>query len=764
MKKNKYTYHLYLLLFWSLLSSIPSQAQTTRTLNFDCTCPGTSVSFDPESVVLCEGGSIDLSTILNIDPNNPKNIEWLYEGTMQSSGTATAPGRYTINVEDQTGCITKKSIEVLDPEDYFKDNCFIAIPIDGHSLSGVGGSGLNNQVANSRSSMETLTITMGDRVDVNLTDILGDLSTQPISISDDCSHLGEHLADTENPSGIIAHVQQTDDGPMLYLGSNSSEGNTEIVDQYLDYWNPEGTGSVLSAPIMYTCSDQFFETAEFEEWSSLFALLFNCENLDPKDENGFIPKCLWECYAGGSTAIPFTAGMIDAGAEEYAMIEDLINGTLKNTELLLVYAACVAIGSGEDFYDQLEKELKAQNLSETIVDEKIAEIEGLAAGTLDCRNKSTAIKEVKAQVTAMIDGIKNLGVEDVIQGVETAKDAVIKYVGELTACGEGTTPEEQLKMCNNAYFEQGKLFFSFASSILGGLVGKAAFRYLDELFGNLTFAQRKQLELFMKDDLRSGLPKDVQDKIAKDPDLFEAWNKLRKLGTCNAYRGSISTSRSSLTKCEELLKKVFTDVDAKTIKVFEKDTKLNPDLFDELANDHNLLEPWKALSGLSDGKFWVRTNVDLLKRMRDSPSYDPKDIANFYNKSIRRACKPLPCDFDTPGGTVHFNELGFPDLRMFSIGGPKYYFKDNVQGNHSTDFTNATNWLKEQSGIKKVEGSGSPVEVELQDGTKGQITWHHHEDGKTLMPVFSNVHTSALRHTGGSSIVSNSLVGFFDSP
>lgn len=41
-----------------------------------------------------------------------------------------------------------------------------------------------------------------------------------------------------------------------------------------------------------------------------------------------------------------------------------------------------------------------------------------------------------------------------------------------------------------------------------------------------------------------------------------------------------------------------------------------------------------------------------------------------------------------------------------------------------------------------------------------QYSWHHLEDGKTLVPVVFDIH-SKWKHTGGRSIIDNGLRGFF---
>ncbi len=45
-----------------------------------------------------------------------------------------------------------------------------------------------------------------------------------------------------------------------------------------------------------------------------------------------------------------------------------------------------------------------------------------------------------------------------------------------------------------------------------------------------------------------------------------------------------------------------------------------------------------------------------------------------------------------------------------------------------------------------------------------ECVWHHHEDGKHMIPVPVEVHNRAdggASHTGGASVINKDLVGFF---
>ncbi|MBK9567062.1 MAG: HNH endonuclease [Saprospiraceae bacterium] len=81
----------------------------------------------------------------------------------------------------------------------------------------------------------------------------------------------------------------------------------------------------------------------------------------------------------------------------------------------------------------------------------------------------------------------------------------------------------------------------------------------------------------------------------------------------------------------------------------------------------------------------------------------------------------------------------------------------NTQSDYN--FVDATNWLRNLY-PGRVTGSGGNLFV---DGVR--YTWHHLEDGKTLVPVLQSVHTASkggLNHTGGFSVLQKGLVGFFE--
>ncbi|WP_281274509.1 HNH endonuclease [Aquisalibacillus elongatus] len=86
-----------------------------------------------------------------------------------------------------------------------------------------------------------------------------------------------------------------------------------------------------------------------------------------------------------------------------------------------------------------------------------------------------------------------------------------------------------------------------------------------------------------------------------------------------------------------------------------------------------------------------------------------------------------------PNG-VKFTNDGFPDFSPYSKTKVKV---DGLKGNTTGDFTAAN----KAAGLKK---------------TPSGHTWHHVEDGKTLMLVPTDLH-QAVRHTGGAALIRKGL-------
>ncbi len=759
--------------------------QRVETSQFSCTSNcGFEVKITPNPAVLCEGQQLKLvaeitggGTALTYNWSSP-SLETVATNELVINKTAT----YKVTVTDASGCEVVATNQLKPPDEdnlteLFAENCFISIPVTYE-----GGSGLRN-LGSSR--MEDLVVKIKDSENtINVSQIFNQGAIAGLNhfYSDNCVDL--QIARTEFEAGNVAwaHVSGEGENAMLYIGASPSSSNDigqEIVNAYHLFWDSEMSDDILSAPINYLCGgDQFLESTIGEGWLITLRKIVTCLSTDPK-KGGFVPKCLWECaaIAPGARDLPFAAGLLDGAYQIIKDLADLGKLILEIADLsraLLLYPFCHSIEINEAFFQKLEAKTNDPDTYDQIK-LNINQTIKISTGA-DCEAAIKKLKDVNQKVDKTIDFFADF--ENLVMLYDAVTMQFFNYLDEITNCSS-------LKKCNNAKYEQAKLLFNFASLFFGGTEVKTVNKFNELARGfwlgvmnKLTKEEARILANLLKDkaftkkvdDLIKGggggegdalnamknvLSPKAWRNIVDDPEILEAWKKLR-VKPCPISRNS------SNKKCEELLNEVFGQPNKNLIKTFGKDG-IDDDFYKKMVENRDFFEPYEALSILSDRKAWVRKNTDLLQRMLDNPDYDRTVIANFFKGSIKRACKPLPCDFDTPGGTVRISDLGFPDLRPYSLGGKKYYYTENVQGNRTSDFTSANNWLKKQNGVEKVEGSGGRVRVELQDGTKKEITWHHHEDGSTLMPVFSEVH-DPITHAGGVSVVKKAMVGFFDSP
>ncbi len=106
------------------------------------------------------------------------------------------------------------------------------------------------------------------------------------------------------------------------------------------------------------------------------------------------------------------------------------------------------------------------------------------------------------------------------------------------------------------------------------------------------------------------------------------------------------------------------------------------------------------------------------------------------------------------GYDVPINEFGFPDFRQWTkrkTNGDAYSYTfelGELNGDHDLDF----------QAINKKMGFGDSKDAHLSQFP--DYTWHHHEDGKTLMLVpkkLNNPSSGGLSHTGGKAVIEHNL-------
>jgi hypothetical protein len=196
------------------------------------------------------------------------------------------------------------------------------------------------------------------------------------------------------------------------------------------------------------------------------------------------------------------------------------------------------------------------------------------------------------------------------------------------------------------------------------------------------------------------------------------------------------------------------------------DNKALKDAMDGVNGNPALVDSWKKLDDVGHS---VRKNPDLLKKMNDLPPAKQEKLKELYKNQKAPKDRKGQVDFtetktiDGKSVSVKYDKEGFPDFTPHSPG-KEYAFKPSYDlTGKGTDMTQANNWAVNKFGsgnVKKLSGG----KIEINGKTH---TWHHHQDGKTMFPVPSNIHnvTSGFLHSGGATIITNyGLKDFFDSP
>ncbi len=172
--------------------------------------------------------------------------------------------------------------------------------------------------------------------------------------------------------------------------------------------------------------------------------------------------------------------------------------------------------------------------------------------------------------------------------------------------------------------------------------------------------------------------------------------------------------------------------------------------------DNGALDP-KTWFFLKERPDWVKKNLNLHEKLKGESDDFLQKVNDFYATTIKNN---TPVGFNGAGrytNGVYFNEFGFPDFREFNPIGESYVFKEAV-GNRGSDFANAKKWMQDKLEIEDYldlsndQKGGSPFKVKINGKWSEQMTWHHHENGKDLIPVLSNIHNTT-KHVGGVKIV-----------
>ena len=187
---------------------------------------------------------------------------------------------------------------------------------------------------------------------------------------------------------------------------------------------------------------------------------------------------------------------------------------------------------------------------------------------------------------------------------------------------------------------------------------------------------------------------------------------------------------------------------------FVDDFKDKPELLAKFNQKPGLVEVWGKLINQPE---WVRRNTKLLDKLSRESDEFIKKVDNFYTTTMKNN---TPANFDGAGrytNNVYFDEFGFPDFSEFNPIGNQHVFP-NAIGKRADDFKAAKKWMQDKPEIEdyldlsKDQTGGSPFKVKINGKWSKKMTWHHHENGKDLIPVLSDIHNTT-KHTGGVKIV-----------
>ncbi len=707
-------------------------------------------------------------------------------------------GIYTVEIKKGVACVVTATFDSDGDklnEQFFKDNCFLAIPV-GFDLE--GGSGRSNALMVEIEGIEQL---------VNVQAIFDLANINNAFFSTDCDGYMEGLGAYEGGQAW-AHIapnndEDEDDLPTLYLGIKGGSNNTfgeRITNAYFDFWNDNSTEDALTAPLNYTCgSGQFLESKFGNQWIDYILSVYECEDFSPKQQGkGIIPHCLWKefpepiNYYDVLTDIPFAAGMIDATYQQFQdlpelikLIEDLISHNLS----LQGYIICRLGGIDEDFYDRLGQKVDDPDFLDYL---KVG-FDYLLSGTpYNCTEAFEAVRKHKEIIVKIGEFITNK--DAVLAALATIGQKLSEYYTELTTCNDLIT-------CNNARYEHGKLTLNLLSIALGigaedailhfgRILTRLPISQIGDFFAHASRANKvKRLTPDRKlvyQDALDVLPPKAMDKVVDNPELLDVWARMGKKAC------PLLVSRSSSNKCEELRKKIFTNLEPDLIKKFELDAD-NTDFYKYFTDNNDQADNWKKFATIKDNsKLWVRKNIDLYKRIKSKelPSTDVDKLRDFYSTIRLPQAKPGTIITGTrPNITVTkeiegygqvsitYDKFGFPNFDNYIPGPPKSEFAIDVPlnpwGGRTADIKHANSEL-----LKKYNqpNNNLPQDYKVlpnnkfsitKNGNEVKYTWHHHQDSNTLIPIPTKIHNSGSRgfaHSGGDALLRNEIRGFFDGP
>jgi A nuclease of the HNH/ENDO VII superfamily with conserved WHH len=226
-----------------------------------------------------------------------------------------------------------------------------------------------------------------------------------------------------------------------------------------------------------------------------------------------------------------------------------------------------------------------------------------------------------------------------------------------------------------------------------------------------------------------------------------------------------------------------------------------------LLNDpsKNAFKAWEKLSEITtDARKWVSKSEKVIEKLQGRTDAYIDKVKGYYNSHSITGNHPDPPFLhpvslvnkkgQTLNISVQYDDFGHPDFRDHV---PKLPNNNAANPNHvvyrpatpsgnipdspvktltgeGADMAAANKWAKDDLGLGKDVFEGLPNgKCKIKDFNSPfadsdgwvECTWHHHEDGRTMIPVPSELHgKSGAPHTGGKSVIGNNIQDFFASP
>jgi len=269
--------------------------------------------------------------------------------------------------------------------------------------------------------------------------------------------------------------------------------------------------------------------------------------------------------------------------------------------------------------------------------------------------------------------------------------------------------------------------------------------------------------------------------------IFILFISLITLSFSDGYSGGDDCSLGDLVN-EEWFEKFIDDLESPGGEKLAEAFKKNPEIIDSW---RDFAAIGKKVGGVPQGHA-LRKNVDFLEKYNALTDVQKDGMIKVYKQMSNPSGMKGRVDYtftkelkDGRTITLKFDKNGFPEFEEF-VPKPhnKFLYHSNDLGK-STDFAKANEAIAKNLGFEDEFIDGIPIQKTLDDGTvydwtpgknnftltkdgvTKKYTWHHHQDGRTLMPVESNVHSpgeGGFNHSGGESIIKGGLQEFFPPP